>query len=183
MNALDAEGNGIKGSTVERAGRGPLFIVGLPRSGTKLIRDLLNRSPEIGIPVEESHFIPYFIAKFGAVPEPGNQMWRERFMRDLRRTPFFQNYARAGRSVPDDLLAHPPLPEEWPAAAPQGAPFDQAPVSGRLGVPPDQEPVSAPQAGLPDQVQVSGRQEALPDQVQVSVQQGAPPDLVQVSGP
>ena len=37
---------------------GPLFIVGLSRSGTKLIRDLLNQSSKIFIPDYESHFIP-----------------------------------------------------------------------------------------------------------------------------
>ena len=115
MNALGAEVSGYDGRTTERAGRGPLFIVGLPRSGTKLIRDLLNGSPEIGIPVEESHFIPYYIARFGSVPEPGDEAWRKKFMSDLRRTPFLRNYARAGRGVPDDLLTHPPQPEEWPA--------------------------------------------------------------------
>ncbi|MEX1193381.1 MAG: sulfotransferase [Brumimicrobium sp.] len=37
---------------------GPLFIVGLSRSGTKLLRDLLNRNNLINIPVIETHFIP-----------------------------------------------------------------------------------------------------------------------------
>ena len=37
---------------------GPLFIVGMPRSGTKLLRDLLNRHSRIAIPDNESHFIP-----------------------------------------------------------------------------------------------------------------------------
>ncbi len=27
---------------------GPLFLVGMPRSGTKLLRDLLNQHPDIG---------------------------------------------------------------------------------------------------------------------------------------
>lgn len=38
--------------------KGPLFIVGLSRSGTKLIRDLLNRNENILLPEIESHFIP-----------------------------------------------------------------------------------------------------------------------------
>lgn len=37
---------------------GPLFIVGLSRSGTKLIRDLLNRNDKVSLPEIESHFIP-----------------------------------------------------------------------------------------------------------------------------
>ncbi len=38
--------------------KGPLFIVGLSRSGTKLIRDLLNRNERILLPGIETHFIP-----------------------------------------------------------------------------------------------------------------------------
>jgi len=44
---------------------GPVFIFGMPRSGTKLLRDLLNRNEKISIPVAESHFIPYFVNKYG----------------------------------------------------------------------------------------------------------------------
>lgn len=40
---------------------GPLFIVGMSRSGTKLIRELLNQHPDVGIPVHETKFIPKFI--------------------------------------------------------------------------------------------------------------------------
>lgn len=45
--------------------KGPLFIVGMPRSGTKLLRDLLNQHPKINIPEVETHFLPFFIKKFG----------------------------------------------------------------------------------------------------------------------
>lgn len=37
---------------------GPLFILGAPRSGTKLVRDTLNQSAEISIPIHETKFIP-----------------------------------------------------------------------------------------------------------------------------
>jgi len=44
---------------------GPVFIFGMPRSGTSLLRDLLNRNEKIAIPQAESHFIPYFVNKYG----------------------------------------------------------------------------------------------------------------------
>lgn len=43
---------------MEKNFKGPLFIVGLSRSGTKLIRGLLNQNNKILLPKYESHFIP-----------------------------------------------------------------------------------------------------------------------------
>lgn len=39
---------------------GPIFLVGMPRSGTKLLRTLLNEHGHIAIPEVETHFIPYW---------------------------------------------------------------------------------------------------------------------------
>jgi hypothetical protein len=36
----------------------PLFLVGMPRSGTKLLRDLLNQHPLIGLPEAETELLP-----------------------------------------------------------------------------------------------------------------------------
>ena len=43
--------------------RGPVFVVGRPRSGTKLLRALLNGHSAISIPFWESNFIPKSVAK------------------------------------------------------------------------------------------------------------------------
>lgn len=37
---------------------GPLFIVGMPRSGTKLLRELLSSHPAVGIPPAETELLP-----------------------------------------------------------------------------------------------------------------------------
>jgi hypothetical protein len=42
----------------------PIFVVGCPRSGTGLLRDLLRSHPNIAFP-SESHFIPAFYRGFG----------------------------------------------------------------------------------------------------------------------
>ena len=38
----------------------PFFLVGNPRSGTKMLRELLNASPAVWMSEVESHFIPKF---------------------------------------------------------------------------------------------------------------------------
>lgn len=43
--------------------QGPLFVVGPPRSGTKLLRGILNASPDIGIG-PESHLFPKLLDRF-----------------------------------------------------------------------------------------------------------------------
>jgi hypothetical protein len=41
--------------------RGPVFIVGMPRSGTKLLRGLMNQSPRIRILDPETDFFPFLV--------------------------------------------------------------------------------------------------------------------------
>jgi len=53
----------------------PFFLVGNPRSGTKMLRELLNRSPDVWISDIESHFIPPLtrrLAEFGDLAERAN---------------------------------------------------------------------------------------------------------------
>ena len=68
---------------------GPLFIVGMPRSGTKLLRDLLNQHPSIGLPVGESHFVVPMVRRFGERPDFEDAAERRRFYDALRSTGFF----------------------------------------------------------------------------------------------
>jgi hypothetical protein len=54
---------------------GPLFVVGMPRSGTKLLRTLLNQHPNISILSVESEFLPSWQkswASFGPLSEWAN---------------------------------------------------------------------------------------------------------------
>lgn len=53
--------------------RGPLFVVGMPRSGTKLLRGLLNEHSQIGIPLNETEFLPHWInnwSSWGDLSDP-----------------------------------------------------------------------------------------------------------------
>ena len=55
---------------------GPLFIIGMPRSGTKLLRGLLNQHPQIGIPLSETEFLPWLVKCF---PDYGDISGRDAY--------------------------------------------------------------------------------------------------------
>lgn len=58
----------------------PLFVLGVSRSGTTMLRVMLDRSPGIAIP-DETFFIPQLAHRHGGVVEPTE------FLDDLRRLP------------------------------------------------------------------------------------------------
>lgn len=79
-----------------------LFVIGMPRSGTKLLRDILNRHPDVSIFPVESHFLPYFHARFpdyGDIRERSNF---DRFYRDLQQTNFLRSLAERNIRFPAD---------------------------------------------------------------------------------
>ncbi len=93
---------------------GPLFIVGLPRSGTKLIRDLLNQNPKIAIPESETHFIPFWLARFGRSPNFDETAAFNAFFAEFRQTPFYENMARRGKQMTADELKYQTDLSSWP---------------------------------------------------------------------
>jgi hypothetical protein len=58
----------------------PLFVLGVRRSGTTLLRVMLDRNPELAVP-DESYFIPQLGHRHGGRPDP------DAFVDDLRRLP------------------------------------------------------------------------------------------------
>ena len=78
---------------------GPLFIVGMPRSGTKLLRGMLNRHPRIAIPDIETEFLPWLdrhFEDFGELAEPERF---EAFYRAMSRRSYFEWRRVQGRPV------------------------------------------------------------------------------------
>ncbi len=68
---------------------GPLFVIGMPRSGTKLLRELLKGNPRIGVPSAETEFLPYWVnhwKKFGDLSERSRF---EEFYRSVVELPYF----------------------------------------------------------------------------------------------
>ncbi len=77
---------------------GPLFVVGSPRSGTKLLRDLLNRNSQINLCDPESHFIPYLYRKFGGRADRFH-VDLDSFFHEFDRMPFQIFARRMGKPV------------------------------------------------------------------------------------
>jgi hypothetical protein len=73
----------------------PVFLVGMPRSGTKLVRDLINNSPEISIPVAESLFIPQIMNHHDLEAGAASLTLRKIYS-DFTKTTFFLNMANEG---------------------------------------------------------------------------------------
>lgn len=78
---------------------GPLFLIGMPRSGTKLLRGLLNEHPGIGIPSFETEFFPYWIAhwqEFGDLSVKANFM---QFYSGMLKVPYFNYCVLEGKLI------------------------------------------------------------------------------------
>ena len=84
----------------QRAFDGPLFIVGMPRSGTKLLRELLSNHPEVGIPPAETELLPDWALRwpsFGDLRQPAR--WAA-FVEHARGSAYFTYLAEEqGRSL------------------------------------------------------------------------------------
>lgn len=78
---------------------GPVFVVGLPRSGTKLLRDLLNNHPRVWLSDIETEFLPIWIerwARYGDLSAPDTFL---RFYALQARLPYFQYRRLRGEAV------------------------------------------------------------------------------------
>ncbi len=94
---------------------GPLFIVGLPRSGTKLMRTLLNQHPNISLTLAESHFIPYFLKTFGEEPNLQEPSRLARFLKHFRRATFYKTSQKFGYQFDEKAFTETVDLNSWPA--------------------------------------------------------------------
>ena len=91
--------------------RGPIFIVGLSRSGTTLVRELFNGHDQINLPRGESHILPMLVNRFGEHPDfadPGvrnnivNTIETSMFVELLNRKSMFPDLKPLCRVSPDN---------------------------------------------------------------------------------
>ena len=69
---------------------GPLFLVGLPRSGTKLLRGILNNHPKIYIADIETQFLPVWISEWDRYGDLSNYNAFRKFYKTQLWLPYFQ---------------------------------------------------------------------------------------------
>lgn len=68
---------------------GPLFIVGMPRSGTKLLRSLVNQHSCIRIGSIETNFLPMWVANWSKYGDLSRQREFARFYNNMIKFPYF----------------------------------------------------------------------------------------------
>ncbi len=95
--------------------RGPLFVVGFPRSGTKLMRALLNQHPGVSLTLAESQFIPYVLKTFGASPALHDPLRLARFVKWFRSSTFYQTMQKAGYAFDEKNFVDTTDLNSWPA--------------------------------------------------------------------
>ena len=69
--------------------KGPLFIVGMPRSGTKLLRGLLNNHSMIVFPNYETEFLPYWVTHWSMFGDLMEISIFEKFYESVKKSSFF----------------------------------------------------------------------------------------------
>lgn len=68
---------------------GPLFIIGMPRSGTKLLRDMLNQHTRIVLPRVETEFLPYLVNLQHTLGDLSVREKFSKFYKAIIRQPYF----------------------------------------------------------------------------------------------
>lgn len=81
---------------------GPLFLIGMPRSGTKILREMLNQHPVIRFSDIETDFFPYWVSRWEKLmPSAGADRF-DHFYRDCLELPFFVQNADRGVYIDRD---------------------------------------------------------------------------------
>ena len=82
--------------------RDPIFVVGMPRSGTKLLRSLLNRHPDISIADIETDFFFHWVRRWDRYGDLSRHDRFLAFYREAVTLPYFTYRQESGRLIAPD---------------------------------------------------------------------------------
>jgi hypothetical protein len=77
-------------------------VIGLPRSGTTLLRNVLKQHPQIHIPSSETNFLPYWVGQWSNYTNLADPSQFARFGTEMQRLNFFQSLRAVGRPIDTD---------------------------------------------------------------------------------
>lgn len=83
--------------------KGPLFIVGMPRSGTKLLRELLNRHAQISIAKIETEFLPAWAERWYTYGNLEDRNNFRKFYSEAVKLPYFIYQREMNRLITEAL--------------------------------------------------------------------------------
>ncbi len=86
----------------------------MPRSGTKLLRGILNNHPEIAFPSFETEFLPYLVNKWGKQPLENYAIFFQ-FYKDVIKLPYFYYMRENNRLI---------QPQKWYCSCRSYSPAD-----------------------------------------------------------
>lgn len=82
---------------------GPVFLIGMPRSGTKLLRNLLNQHPRVRLLEIETEFLPWLVRHLVDYGDLSDLENFRRFHRDMVRFPYFMYRTDEGKVIAADV--------------------------------------------------------------------------------
>ncbi|MCD6199923.1 MAG: sulfotransferase [Deltaproteobacteria bacterium] len=85
---------------------GPLFVVGMPRSGTKLFRAILNQHSCIKMTDAETEFLPYWAKNWGRFGDLSSKENFKKFYNMVVKLPYFKYMRDRGRIIKLDDWHH-----------------------------------------------------------------------------
>lgn len=80
-------------------GQAPIFLIGMPRSGTKLLRSLLNRHSRINLLTVETEFLPEWASNWRRFGDLADWKAFQRFHGSVTRYPYFQYMRKRGTVI------------------------------------------------------------------------------------
>lgn len=92
----------------------PFFVIGQPRSGTKMLRELLNASPDVWISDVETGFIPHFTRRIAAYGDLREREAFDRLAAALEETRAFWYWRRRGVAIDRDAWWAACPARDWP---------------------------------------------------------------------